>query len=93
MREVVRIENLWEGPCAPSPHAGRGDGDDELLIALDGGLAGRSECGGPVRARGGSYALEPGGWMRSRVRRRLARARKLAASGYRDIAAGRPVKA
>lgn len=72
-----------------------GDGDRELLIALDGDLAGKSERQIAEDLFGRERVVAEWGsdsWMRSRVRRRLAKGRKLAASGYRDIAAGRPVK-
>ena len=80
--------------AGPSPGAGSGDEDRELLIALDGDLAGRSvrriaeELWGAARVAA-EYA--PDGWMRSAVRRRIRKGRALASRGYLAIAAGRPL--
>ena len=78
-------------PAGPSGGAGDGDGDRELLIALDGELAGLPHprialaiWGAEAVAREG---WEPDSPIRSRLRRRIKRALWLMNKGYLELAA------
>ena len=65
-----------------------GGGDNELLKALHGKLAGRKPREIAIAiygARRVAAEWEPGGWMRSRVRRRIERSTALMKGGYRKL--------
>ena len=58
------------------------------MTVLDGLAAGRSARGIAERVWGAEEVARvwtPDGWMRSCVRRRIAKARKLSAGGWRDL--------
>ena len=76
------------GPGPEGPHAA----DRELLTVLDERLAGKSWRETAVALYGAERVAaewDTESWMRSRVRRRGRKARRLMEDGYRDLAAGR----
>ena len=67
--------------------AGLGDGTKRLLNVTDGLAAGRTQRGIAEDVWGAEAVArewDPDGWMRSQVRRWIAKARALADGGWRD---------
>ena len=90
--EFARVQELYELAREPGrgPRRGRWRFDQELLIVLDGRLAGKSWRETAVDLYGAeSVATEwhADSWMRARVRRRGVKARTLMETDYRDLVA------